>query len=334
MRHALRLTPVHFLLALVLALFVAATLQAAQNPASITIRDYNSADGYQGTANPYPSVITVSGVTEPVTRVTVSLNAMYHDFPGDVDILLVGPQGQSVILMSDASDGGGAALQNIFLTFDDLAAQPLPYDGVIVSGTYKPTNHAPAFCSQDPERFPAPAPTGSYGAGLSVFKGTDPNGDWKLYVVDDCGGDSGVIGGGWSLDINPPLPPTPTPTPVPADTTPPTVTCSVNPTTIWSKNHTLMTVTASVNVQDAQSGPAGFSLVSVTSSEADSGLARDDVTNDIQGWLTGTPDVSGQLRAETYNRHAARVYTLTYRGLDGAGNSATCSATVTVKNSK
>jgi hypothetical protein len=34
-----------------------------------------------------------------------------------------------------------------------------------------------------------------------VFDGTNPSGDWKLFVQDDVSGDTGVIAGGWSLDI-------------------------------------------------------------------------------------------------------------------------------------
>ncbi len=69
-------------------------------------------------------------------------------------------------------------------------------------------------------------------------------------------------------------------------------------------------------------------LVSVTSSQPNRGLGRDDVPKDIQGWTTGTDDRAGLLRAERFR--TTRVYTLTYRASDPPGNTATCSTTVKV----
>lgn len=114
------------------------------------------------------------------------------------------------------------------------------------------------------------------------------------------------------------------------DNTPPTVTCPANPSSLWPPNHKLVDVQTSVTVTDTQSGPAGFTLIAATSNEPDAGLDRDDVANDIQGWTLGTADTSGQLRAERSAKGAGRIYTLTYRALDRAGNAATCAATVRV----
>lgn len=115
------------------------------------------------------------------------------------------------------------------------------------------------------------------------------------------------------------------------DITPPTITCRATPSTIWSPNHKLINVTTSVSVSDTDSGPNGFTLLSVTSNEADSGLGREDQPNDIQGWNIGTADTSGQLRGERFNSKQGRTYTLTYQGADVAGNTATCTATVKVQ---
>ena len=118
--------------------------------------------------------------------------------------------------------------------------------------------------------------------------------------------------------------------PVKIDKTPPGVTCSVSPSSLWPPNHKLVPVTVTVRVTDALSGPAGFKLVSVVSSERDAGLGDGDVPNDIQGFVVGTDGVKGSLRAERAANGSGRVYTLTYQGLDAAGNAKTCVTTVKV----
>ena len=160
--------------------------QNFSNTSTITIPD-------SGAATPYPATINVSGLTGTVTKVVVSLININHTFPDDIDILLVGPAGQNLIIMSDV--GGGSDLSNVSLTLDDAAAASLPGNSLITSGTYKPTN------SGTGDSFPAPAPTPSSATMLSTFNGTNPNGAWKLFVVDGFGNDSGSIAGGWSLSI-------------------------------------------------------------------------------------------------------------------------------------
>jgi hypothetical protein len=127
---------------------------------------------------------------------------------------------------------------------------------------------------------------------------------------------------------------TPTYQSVHIDKTPPRVGCSATPNTLWPPNHKLVTVRPEVNVTDTTSGPAGFLLASVTSSEADSGTDSEDLPDDISGWSTGTADLSGQLRGERADGGSGRVYTLTYVGSDRAGNTATCVATVSVPKSQ
>jgi subtilisin-like proprotein convertase family protein len=168
------------------------------NPASIAIP-------VTGNATPYPSIIAVSGLGPGVVDVKATLSGFSHTFPGDVDILLVSPAGESVLLMSDDPAGEPYCPNNavgLNLTFDD-AAGPIPPAATLASGTYQPTNNdvSPSACGEATDAFAAPAPGGPYGSRLAVFNSRNPNGAWSLYVVDDSMGDDGSIANGWSLDI-------------------------------------------------------------------------------------------------------------------------------------
>jgi len=146
-----------------------------------------------GAATPYPSTVFVSGLTASVHSVRVTLTNLNHSYADDLDILLVGPNGRGVMLMSDA--GGDNSLNSAQLEFDDQAPDDLPDSAGISSGSYRPTNYEPL------DLFPAPAPPGPYGTNLSAFRGIDPNGPWSLYIVDDAEKDSGQLSGGWSLTL-------------------------------------------------------------------------------------------------------------------------------------
>lgn len=146
-----------------------------------------------GPATPYPSTIAVAGLPTSPSDVTVDLVDISHTFPDDVDMLLVGPGGQTLIFASDA--GGTNDWVTADLTFDDAAAAPMTDAGANPTGTYRATNYGAN------DTFAAPAPAGPYGNGApagtdtfgSVFGGDDPNGNWSLYIVDDVGGDSGSV---------------------------------------------------------------------------------------------------------------------------------------------
>lgn len=154
------------------------------NPGQITINAINQ-------ATPYPSTILVSGVAGTVAALTVGLADLTHSFPSDVAILLVGPQGQDLVLMSEV--GGSHDIAGVDLVFDDAAAEDVLIGVQITSGSYKPTRVGSPI-------FPAPAPAVSAATTLAAFAGTDPNGVWSLYVVDDSAGDSGSIGA-WSITL-------------------------------------------------------------------------------------------------------------------------------------
>jgi subtilisin-like proprotein convertase family protein len=181
---------VMFLLVGVMA--VPASALTFSNPAPITI----PGTGTSGVASLYPSAITISGTSGTITDVNVNLFGYTHGYPNDVDILLVGPGGQSVVLMADVC-GVNPGVSGLNLTFDQGSPTSVPAAGC-TSGVYRPTNGG-AFSGI------GPAPAGPYGSTLSVFNTLSANGTWNLWVYDDLGGDSGTISGGWNLDIAGPV---------------------------------------------------------------------------------------------------------------------------------
>jgi uncharacterized repeat protein (TIGR01451 family) len=139
-----------------------------------------------GTGTPYPSAIDVAGITDLVGQVKVTLYNITHTYPDDIQVMLVSPAGQAVLLMANA--GGSSDINNVTLTFDDNASS-LPDSTQITSGTYKPTYYG------------TPGFVGPYATKLSALAGANPNGAWGLYVADIASPDSGVIAGGWSLEL-------------------------------------------------------------------------------------------------------------------------------------
>ncbi len=148
----------------------------------------------------YPSTISVAGLGGTIVDMTVTLHGVNHTWPDDVDILLVGPGGQNVMLMSDA--GSSFDLIDLTLAFNQGAADFLPDNAQILGGTYLPSNYVAG------DVMPAPAPVGPHGDSLAAFFGTSGNGDWSLFVADDTGSDTGEITGGWSIEFVVPAPST------------------------------------------------------------------------------------------------------------------------------
>jgi hypothetical protein len=174
------------------------------NPAGISVMGGSH-------AVPYASTIPVSGVTGKVSKVTTTVNGLENEFD-DVQMLLVGPGGQTTLLWrgicNDAINFNGASY-----IFDDSGVA-LPDTGCPGSGIYEPTD-----LDGSPEPFSLPAPQGQpYGAALSAFNGTVPNGTWNLFIESTQAGGSGSINGGWSLDIDTVSDPTAVPTTPPAVT--------------------------------------------------------------------------------------------------------------------
>ncbi|MGI8810428.1 MAG: calcium-binding protein [Acidimicrobiales bacterium] len=183
------------------------------NTARITIPELGPGAPPPWPASPYPSAITVSGLTGAITDVNLILNDFDCSdsgpdfaYPEDIDILLVGPTGVNVLVLSDVggdNDPPALPFTNIDVTLDDQAPNALPADSQLTSGTFRPVDDDVEVDEALPvDTFPSPAPAPSGATALSTFNGTNPNGIWRLYVVDDFAGPNNcTINGGWTLDI-------------------------------------------------------------------------------------------------------------------------------------
>jgi hypothetical protein len=108
------------------------------------------------------------------------------------------------------------------------------------------------------------------------------------------------------------------------DQTPPTLTVTLSPATLWPPNNKLVAINATIAVQDDYDPEPEIKLESITSSETLS-------DGDIQDAQLGTDDRSFSLAAKRAGTNqAGRIYTVTYSATDASGNKATASATVTV----
>lgn len=188
------------LLATVLALITSTAASADStktftNTAGIAVPD-------QGSATPYPSTIAVSGIGTQVTGLEVVLRNVNHSCSKDLDVALRGPDGKVTTLFSDNgevainfSDCKDLTKKSITIrdtcsdfgnsipSGDDICIRPSDNDATGHQG-----DNWPDLGSEIP------------ASNLALFNGSNPNGTWGLYVVDDSANDSGTIGS-WELKI-------------------------------------------------------------------------------------------------------------------------------------
>lgn len=108
------------------------------------------------------------------------------------------------------------------------------------------------------------------------------------------------------------------------DVTPPSILVTLSPATLWPPNGKLMSIDATIAVQDDYDPEPEIKLESITANETLD-------TKDIQNAQLGTDDRNFSLAAKRAGTNlAGRIYTVTYSATDGSGNKATASATVTV----
>lgn len=98
----------------------------------------------------------------------------------------------------------------------------------------------------------------------------------------------------------------------------PEISVTVDPALITVPNHRMIDITADVDVTGG-CGTSTIELVSVTSNEPDNGVDDGNTVNDIDG-VDGGADYAFRVRAERCGSCTGRIYTVTYRITDEAGN--------------
>jgi hypothetical protein len=118
------------------------------------------------------------------------------------------------------------------------------------------------------------------------------------------------------------------------DTTPPTMTGTVSPNSLWPPNHGMVPVTASLSATDLCTLDSEILLIlnTTASDEPDDAPGPSDgaTVNDIRNAQLGSPDFDVKLRAERDNNGSGRTYTLTYKASDQSFNSTSTPLTVFV----
>ncbi|HYU62131.1 MAG TPA: hypothetical protein VEK39_15355 [Solirubrobacterales bacterium] len=210
-------------LALLLVMLLPAIARAETHTFLNTADLYPSGGaGDVGPANHYPSTIVVAGLSGTVTKATVTLIGYRSASPDDTDMVITGPNGQQVMLMSDVC--GSTGIQNDNWTFDDSAQTFMSNNGPCANyeeASFKPSNYLGNIPEPD-DLSPGGGPSPPYVNAMSFFNGASPNGAWSLFVMDDSAGFSGFDIAAWALtlEVQPPSA---------GDTAPPETTITKGP---------------------------------------------------------------------------------------------------------
>lgn len=147
-----------------------------------------------GSQTPYPVNFVVAGLPSTLSNISIRIHSIFPQNGDDVyfdvfALLLVGPAGQKVLLIADCGGGSFFSVEGtpgVTLNFSATATASAPDSTALSSRTYLPTKGAAASPgSAVPANFYAPAPAGPYSLNLADFNGTNPNGTWALYFIDD-----------------------------------------------------------------------------------------------------------------------------------------------------
>ncbi len=118
------------------------------------------------------------------------------------------------------------------------------------------------------------------------------------------------------------------------DTIPPELSVVLSPTVLWPPNHKMVTITATILVDDVCDATPAVRLVSIVSNEPTNGPGDGNTSPDIAGATFGTDDREFQVRGERSGGGHGRTYVVTYAAEDAAHNVTLREATVVVPHDR
>ncbi|MBW2939124.1 proprotein convertase P-domain-containing protein, partial [Aureisphaera sp. CAU 1614] len=268
-----------------------------------------NAQTYSGATGPVPTTGT-SGTAQFIVNVpltgtigvdyeidNLTITNMTHTFDGDLDISLIAPSGEIMLL---AGGNGGSGDNYIGTVFNNNANPCIESGAVPFTGTWEPegglTVNAEGDCTTN-QIF------------ATVFNGVNVNGNWILNVLDNFSGDSGFMNA-WEITFNS-LGPAPitecgnAPEAIPNAGTSglmnPSVATVADPGTIGT-NYTISNVTANIthtfagDLEIVIVSPGGTRLALCTDNGGSTGtdvaanlVFTDASANNIGGWDSGVP---------------------------------------------
>lgn len=128
-------------------------------------------------AAPYPVTAEVAGEAPYVADIRVRLDGLSAEIPDALDVMLVGPGGQSATLLSDI--GGSDPDTAETLVIHD-GGDRMPQFSPLGTVEYRPTNAD----GGDGDLFDPPAPAPGLGT-FAPFRGGPANGSWRIYGMLD-----------------------------------------------------------------------------------------------------------------------------------------------------
>lgn len=112
----------------------------------------------------------------------------------------------------------------------------------------------------------------------------------------------------------------------------PVVNVTLTPSLLWPPNHKFVEINAAVTAVDACGTVESIVLHSIDASEGANIIGSGNTSPDIIEANYNTHDLVFKLRAERSGPNRRRIYTVTYKATDNAGNSTFQSAEVVVEN--